>query len=52
MGEMSNAYRDLSENLKMLIGRPRLIWEYNNKMDLKEIWYEYVDRLHMAKDWV
>jgi hypothetical protein len=35
---------------KRLLGRPRLRWENNIKMDLKEIVLECVDWIHLAQD--
>jgi hypothetical protein len=33
------------------IGRPMLRWEYNIRMDLKEIRWESVDLIHVTQDW-
>jgi hypothetical protein len=35
---------------KRPLGRPRLRWEGNIKMDLREIGLEGVDRIHLAQD--
>jgi hypothetical protein len=32
------------------LGRPRRRWEYNIKMDLREIGFGYVDWIHRAQD--
>jgi hypothetical protein len=32
------------------LGRPRHRWEDNIKMDLREIWFGDVDRIHLARD--
>jgi hypothetical protein len=40
-----------SENIKVReLGRPRRTWEDNIRMDLKEIWWEGVDWIHLAQD--
>jgi hypothetical protein len=33
-----------------LLGRPRSRWEDNTEMDLREIEWECVDRMHLAQD--
>jgi hypothetical protein len=51
-GEKRNAYRVLvgkSEGNRLL-GRPRLGWEDNIKMDLKEIVWGGMDWIHLAED--
>jgi hypothetical protein len=35
---------------KKSLGRPRRRWEDNIRMDLREIWWEIVDWMHMAED--
>jgi hypothetical protein len=35
---------------KILFGRSRCRWEDNIGMDLKEIWWEGVERMHLAQD--
>jgi len=35
---------------KGTLGRPRRKWEYNIKMDLREIVCECVDWMHLAQD--
>jgi hypothetical protein len=44
-GEKRNAYRILEEKpeRKRLLGRPRLKWENNSKMDLREIRWSGMD---------
>jgi hypothetical protein len=42
MGEL-NAY-------KMLVARPKRRWEYDIRMDLTEIWWEYADWNQLAQD--
>jgi hypothetical protein len=32
------------------LGRPRRRWEYNIKMNLREIWFGDVDWMHLAQD--
>ncbi|KAJ4448308.1 hypothetical protein ANN_10323 [Periplaneta americana] len=43
MGESRNAYR-------VLVGRPRRRWEYNIKMDLREVGYDDRDWIKLAQD--
>ena len=35
---------------KRPLGRPRLRWEYNIRMDLQEAGYAGMDRIYMAQD--
>jgi hypothetical protein len=44
IGEMRNAYNILVRKLKgkRSLGRPRHRWEYNIRMDVREIWWEGV----------
>jgi hypothetical protein len=52
MEERRNAYKILvgkSEGKRQL-GRPKRRWEYNIRMDLREIRWERVDLIHMAQD--
>jgi hypothetical protein len=52
MGEMRNAYSILigkPEGMRSL-GRTRLIWEFNVRMDLKGTGSECVDWIHLAQD--
>jgi hypothetical protein len=35
---------------KRLLGRPRLRWEDNIRMDLREVGWEGVDSIHLAQD--
>jgi len=37
---------------KESLGRPRLTWEDNIKMWIKETMFEDVDWIHLAQDWV
>jgi hypothetical protein len=52
MEELRNAYRLLvrKPEMKRLLGRPRHRWEVNIRMDIKEIVWEVVDWIHLAKD--
>jgi hypothetical protein len=52
MGKKRNAYRILVGNPegKRLLGRPRRRWVDNIKMDLKEIGWDGVDWIDLAKD--
>jgi len=45
MGETKNAFSVLVRKPrgKRPLERPRRIWEYNIRMDLREIWWEVVD---------
>jgi hypothetical protein len=36
--------------VKRSLGRPRRRWEDNIRMDLREIWWEGVDVMHLAQD--
>jgi hypothetical protein len=40
----------LSENMYRPLGRSRCRWEHNIGMDPREIEWEYVDWIHLAKD--
>jgi hypothetical protein len=46
MGEKRNAYRILVEKpeVKSLLGRPRRRWVDSIKMDLREMWWDGLDR--------
>jgi hypothetical protein len=37
--------------VKRPLGRRRRGWEDNIRMDLREIKWEFVDRIHLAQDW-
>jgi len=53
MGRLRTAYKILEgkpHEAKRPLGRPRLMWEDNNRTDLREIWWEDVDWIHMAQD--
>jgi hypothetical protein len=52
MGEIINTYNILVGNLegKRLFGRPRRRWEYNIKIDLREIQCDDVDWVHVTQD--
>jgi len=52
MGKMRNAYKTLvgKPEGKRPLGRPRRRWEDNIRLDLMEIRWEGVDRIHMAQD--
>jgi hypothetical protein len=52
MGEKRNAYRVLvgKPEGKRPLGRPRRRWENNNKMDLREIEWDGMDRIDLAQD--
>jgi hypothetical protein len=46
-----NAYiLDRKPEAKKRIGRPTHRWEGSIKMEIKEIWYEVVDWVHLALD--
>jgi hypothetical protein len=51
-GEKRNAYRILVANPegKRLLGRPRRRWEYNIRMDLREIGWGDMDWTDLAQD--
>jgi len=50
MGEVRNAYKILISNpeRRRLLGRPRLWWENNIRMNLREIGWEGVDWVHLV----
>jgi hypothetical protein len=52
MRQMKHAYKILVGKLdgKILLGRPRRKWEDNIRMDLREIWWEGVNWIHLAQD--
>jgi hypothetical protein len=52
MGEVRGAYNILvgRPEGRRPLGRPRLRWEDNIKMDLREIGFGYVDWIHLAWD--
>jgi hypothetical protein len=52
MEAIRNAYNVLVEKLKgkRPLGRPRNRWEDNIRTDLREIWWEGVDWVHVARD--
>jgi hypothetical protein len=52
MGEMRGAYNILvgRPEGRRPLGRPRRRWEYNIKMDLREIGFGDVDWIHWAQD--
>jgi hypothetical protein len=52
MAEMRNAYNILvgKPEGKRPLGRPRRRSEDNIRMDLREIWWKFVDCLHLAQD--
>jgi hypothetical protein len=52
MGEVRGAYNILvgKPEGRRLLGRPRRRWEDNIKMDLREIGFGGVDRIHLAQD--
>jgi hypothetical protein len=52
MGDMRNVHKILvgkSEG-KRPLGRPRCSWEDNIRMNLREIWWQGVDWVHLAQD--
>jgi hypothetical protein len=51
MGEMKSSYIILVGKLegKRLVGRPRLRWEDNIRIDLGEIGLKCVDWMHLAR---
>jgi hypothetical protein len=52
MGEMRNAYKILvgKPERKKPLGRPRRRREVNIRLDLREMWLEVVDWMHLAQD--
>jgi hypothetical protein len=52
MGMLRNAYKILVGRLegKKLPGRTRRRWEDNIKMDLREMWWDGVDWIHLVQD--
>jgi hypothetical protein len=52
MGEKRNGYRVLvgKPGRKRPLGRPRREWEYNIKMDLREIGWGSMNSIHVAQD--
>jgi hypothetical protein len=52
MGEIRNTYRILvgKPEGKRPLGRPRLRWVHNIKMDLREIGWDGVDWIELAQD--
>jgi hypothetical protein len=52
MGEVRGAYNILVGRLegRRPLGRPRLRWEDNIKMDLREIGFVDMDWIHLAQD--
>jgi hypothetical protein len=52
MGEMGNAFNILigKPEGKRPLGRTKRRWEYNNRLDLREVGWECVDWLHLAQD--
>jgi hypothetical protein len=52
MVEMRNAYSILAGKPegKRPSERPRLGWEDNIRMDLRKVWWECVDRIHLAQE--
>jgi hypothetical protein len=52
MGEIKNGYSILfwEPKWKRHLGRPRSRWDYNIRMDLKEIRWAVVDWIHLAQD--
>jgi hypothetical protein len=52
MGELTNAYNILlgKREGKRPFGRSRCRWQDNIRTDLREIWWEGVDGVHMAQD--
>jgi hypothetical protein len=49
IGEVRSAYKIWSENLKSPLGRPRLRWEDNIKMDLGETGWEDMDWINKRR---
>jgi hypothetical protein len=53
MGQKRSVYRVLvgKPEAKRQVGRPRRGWEVNIKMDLGEIGWGGIDRIHLARVW-
>jgi len=52
MAKGTGMYRDLvgKPEGKRPLGRPRLRWEYNNKMNLQEVGFGGTDWIELAQD--
>jgi hypothetical protein len=52
MGEITNTYKILVEKPegKRPLGQSRCRWEDNIRMDLREIGWESIERMHLAQD--
>jgi hypothetical protein len=52
MGAMRNAYSILvgKPETKRPLGRPRRRWEDSIRMDLRKVWWQVVDWVHLAQD--
>jgi len=52
MEEMRNALKIVvgKSDWKKQLGRPRRSWGDNIKMDLREVIWEIVDRIHLARE--
>jgi hypothetical protein len=52
MGEIRNAYNILivKPEGKIPLGRSRFRWEDNVRMDLREIWWDGVNWVHLVQD--
>jgi hypothetical protein len=50
--KLKNAYKLLvgKTDWKMPLGKPRRRWEDNIRMDLREIGWEIVNRIHLVQD--
>jgi hypothetical protein len=50
-GDIRNAYILVGKSEgNRLLRRPRCRWDDNIRMDLREIWWEGVDWMHLAED--
>jgi hypothetical protein len=51
MGERRNTYNivDGKRELKRPLGRPRRRWEDNIRMDIREVWWDCLDWMHLVQ---
>jgi hypothetical protein len=53
MGEIITFYKVFvgKPDRKKQLGRPKCRWEDNIRVDLREIGWKSVERIHLAQDW-